>query len=104
NASGSADVPRAVTSAEVTVTHESTGPADTQALARLDDRVAAVETATVTLVGPPLVDTTKAASRTLLRSDLVDVTAVPVTAVLTAEQLPDRVLGARQQVASGDVD
>ena len=101
--SHSADVERAETGAEAPVSQEPTGPAYTQALTRLDDRVAAVETATVTLVGHPLVDTTKAASRTLFRPDLVDATAAPVTSGLTAEQLPDRVLGARQQVASGDV-
>ena len=99
--SHSADVDQ--TGAEAPVSQEPTGSAYTQALTRLDDRVAAVEAATVTLVGHPLVDTTKAASRTLFRPDLVDATAAPVTSGLTAEQLPDRVLGARQQVASGDV-
>ena len=81
---------------------EQTGPAYTQALTLLDDRVAAVETATVTLVGRPL-DTTAVASRTLDRPESVDPAAAPVVSGLTAEQLPDRVLGARQQVASGDV-
>ena len=101
--SHSADVAQAATGGEAPVAQQPTGPAYTQALTRLDDRVAAVEAATVTLVGHPLVDTTKAASRTLFRPDLVDATAAPVTSGLTAEQLPDRVLGARQQVASGDV-
>ncbi|MDQ0373381.1 M15 family metallopeptidase [Cellulomonas humilata] len=99
--SHSADVDQ--TGAEALVSQEPTGSAYTLALTRLDDRVAAVEAATVTLVGHPLVDTTKVASRTLFRPDLVDATAAPVTSGLTAEQLPDRVQGARQQVASGDV-
>ncbi|WP_421741024.1 M15 family metallopeptidase [Cellulomonas sp.] len=103
DASHSADVERAATGAEAPVSQELTGPAHTQALTSLDDRVAAVETATVTLVGHPLADTAKAASRTLFRPDLVDATAAPVMSGLTAEQLPDRVLGARQKVASGDV-
>ncbi|GEL97763.1 M15 family metallopeptidase [Cellulomonas terrae] len=96
-------VERAATGAEPPVAQESTGPERTRALTRLDDRVAAVEAATVTLVGHPLVDTTKVASRTLLRRDAVEATAVPAVSGLTAEQLPDRVLGARQHVASGDV-
>ncbi|WP_156374031.1 M15 family metallopeptidase [Cellulomonas sp. Leaf334] len=94
--SHSADVERAP------VSREPTAPADTQALTRLDDRVAAVEAATVTLVGYPLVDTTKA-SRAQFRRDLVDVPAAPVMSGLTAEQLPERVLSAREQVATGDV-
>lgn len=101
--SHSADVEGAVTGAEAPVSQEPTGPAYTQALTRLDDRVTAVETATATLVGHPLVDTTKAASRTLFRPGVADATAAPVTSGLTAEQLPDRVLGARRQVASGDL-
>ena len=103
DASRSADVPRVAAVAEAPITHQSAGPADTQAVALLDDRVAAVETATVTLVGHPLADGTKAASRSLVRLDASDATAAPVTSGLTAEQLPDRVLGAREQVASGDV-
>ncbi|WP_051640119.1 M15 family metallopeptidase [Cellulomonas sp. URHE0023] len=102
--SHSTDVPQAATGAQVPVTDESRGPARTQALELLDDRVAAVEAATVALVGHPLDDTTKAASRTLIRSDVVDAPTVPVTPGLTAEQLPDRVVGAREQVATGDVD
>ncbi|KQY47599.1 hypothetical protein ASD18_09895 [Cellulomonas sp. Root137] len=101
--SHSVDVAQAASGGEALVAQQPTGPAYTQALTRLDDRVAAVETATVTLVGRPLVDLTEAASRTLFRPDLVDDTAAPVMSGLTADQLPDRVLGARQQVASGDV-
>ena len=100
--SHAADVERQ-TGADAPASTEPTGPAHTQALTRLDERVTAVETATVALVGHPLVDTTKAASRTFFRPELVGATAAPVTSGLTAEQLPDRVLGARQQVASGDV-
>jgi LAS superfamily LD-carboxypeptidase LdcB len=101
--SRSVDVAQAGSGGEALVVHQPTGPAYAQALTRLDDRVAAVETATVTLVGHPLVDTTKAASRTLVRPDLVDATSTAPTAGLTADQLPDRVLDARQQVAAGDV-
>ncbi|NUU15770.1 hypothetical protein HP550_00710 [Cellulomonas humilata] len=101
--SHSADVAGAAAGGEGSFSREPTGPAYTQALTRLDDRVAAMEAAIVTLVGYPLVDATKAASRTLFRPDLADATAAPVTSGLTAEQLPDRVLGARQLVASGDV-
>lgn len=103
DSSHSADVVRAATGAEVAESHEPTGPAYTRALTRLDDRVAAVEAATVTLVGHPLVERTTSASRTLVRPDLVDATAAPPTSGLTAEQLPDRVLGARHHVASGDL-
>ncbi|WP_456826720.1 M15 family metallopeptidase [Cellulomonas sp. P5_E12] len=103
DASHSVDVAQAASGGEALVARQPTGPAYTQALTRLDDRVAAVEAATVKLVGHPLVDATKAASRTLFRPDLVDATAPPLTSGLTAEQLPDRVLDARQQVASGDV-
>ena len=103
DSSHSADVAQTASGGETLVAQQPDGPTYTQALARLDDRVTAVETATVTLVGHPLVDTTKAASRTLVRPDLVDATAAPVTSGLTAEQLPDRVLGARHQVAAGDV-
>ena len=103
DASRAADLPRAASGAEAQVTHELTGPEYAQALARLDDRVAAVETATVTLVGHPLVGATNPASQTRFRSDLADAMAAPVTSGLTADQLPDRVLGARHQVASGDL-
>ena len=99
DASDPADVAR-----EPLVAHGPTGSTDTNALARLDDRVAAVEVATVALVGHPLVDTTEVASRTQFRPDPVDDTAAPAMSGLTAEQLPDRVLVARRLVASGDVD
>lgn len=101
--SHSADVERGATGAGAPTSQELTGPAHTRALTRLDDRVAAVEAATVTLVGHPLVDRTTSASRTLFRDEPADVTAVPITSGLTAEQLPGRVLSARQQVATGDV-
>lgn len=104
DASRSQDVARPTSGGEALVAQEPTGPAYTEALTRLDDRVAAVETATVMLVGRPLDDTTKAASRTQFRPDPVDAAAAPVISGLTAEQLPDRVLDARQHVASGDVD
>ncbi|MEZ0448873.1 M15 family metallopeptidase [Cellulomonas sp. ICMP 17802] len=103
DASHAVDAAQAASGGEALAARQPTGPAYTQALTQLDDRVAAVEAATVTLVGHPLVDTTKAASRTMSRADLVDAAPVPVTVGLTAEQLPDRVLGAREQVASGDV-
>ncbi|WP_421734276.1 M15 family metallopeptidase [Cellulomonas sp.] len=103
DASHSVDVAQASSRAGTHLARQPTGPAHTQALTRLDDRVAAVEAATATLVGHPLVDTTEAASRTLFRPDLVDADAAPVTSGLTVEKLPDRVLDARQQVASGDV-
>lgn len=103
DASHAADVARAASGSEAPGALDPTGPAHTQALTRLDDRVAAVEAAIVTLVGHPLVDTTEAASRTLFRPEVADATAAPVMSGLTAEQLPDRVLSARQQVASGDV-
>jgi LAS superfamily LD-carboxypeptidase LdcB len=97
------EVARAASGTEAPAAQEPTGPAYTEALTRLDDRVAAVETATVTLVGHPLVDTTTAASRSQFRPDLADTVAAPVTSGLTADQLPDRVLDARHQVDSGDV-
>ena len=103
DASHSAEVAQAASRVGSPTARQPTGPAHTEALARLGDRVAAVETATVALVGHPLVDTTDAASRTLVRPDLVDATAAPVVSGLTVEQLPDRVLDARLQVASGDV-
>ena len=93
DASHSGEVAQAASGAEAPAARQPTGPAYTEALTRLDDRVAAVEAATVTLVGHPLVDTTKAASRSLFRPDLVEATAAPVTSGLTVEQLPDRVAG-----------
>lgn len=103
DASQSVDVAQVASGAEALVGHDLAGPAYTRALTRLDVRVAAVEAATVTLVGHPLVDRTTSPSRTLVRPDLADATAAPLMSGLTAEQLPDRVLDARQLVDSGDV-
>ncbi|WP_456826360.1 D-alanyl-D-alanine carboxypeptidase family protein [Cellulomonas sp. P5_E12] len=81
------------------------------ALDRLHERVTAVETATVTLVGRPLglVEAPEVAAGPAslpVDSDIVGpvFAAVPATAPeLTVERLPTRVLDARQEVAFGDV-
>ncbi|WP_456845731.1 M15 family metallopeptidase [Cellulomonas sp. P5_C6] len=101
--SHSADDAQAASVAEALVPQQALGRTSPQALAQLGDRVAAVETATVALVGHPLEETAKPASRTLFRTDPDDPVVVPVTSGLTVEQLPARVQDARDEVAAGDV-
>jgi LAS superfamily LD-carboxypeptidase LdcB len=110
--SHSADVERTPVAAASTVVvdkqvpPEPTSLAHRSALKRLDDRVTAVETATVTLVGRPLVAVEPVSAAPRLRPDFVETvadTSPPITSGLTAEQLPTRVQDARQEVAGGDV-
>ncbi len=77
------------------------GPADSQLLVLLGERVTAVETATATLVGGPLEDTTTAASRA--SSHVEGAAATTVAPGVALEALPARVLDARQEVTGGDV-
>ena len=106
----SAGVEQAAASRPITQKQSPPEPASRDyltALARLDDRVAAVETAAVTLVGGPVAavaPTPQALPR--LRPDFVErvvrTSSVP-TPVLTAEQLPTRVQDARREVAAGNL-
>ena len=76
------------------------------ALARLDDRVSAAQTATVTLVGSPLTPAAPPVPlQPVLPVDVVDVVDVApaTTSPLTPDQLAPRVEGARQEVAGGDL-
>lgn len=89
------------------VAPEPTSTAYRVALARLDQRVKAVEAATVTLVGTPQAPVEPAPpAEPRLPVETVEavVDAPAVTgAALTVEQLRPRVLDARQQVAGGDL-
>ncbi|WP_051640241.1 D-alanyl-D-alanine carboxypeptidase family protein [Cellulomonas sp. URHE0023] len=88
------------------VPHEPMSTAYRSALHRLNERVEAAQTATVTLVANPVVPVAPAPAEVpSLPVDVVD-TALPVppaASLLTADKLASRVQGARQEIAGGDL-